>query len=74
MRFDTATNTFNVQHPLRERIGQALLDCCIYDVVREQIDFGLIEPDDRTWRLACHAGAYVPGGPDLEPDWYWEET
>jgi hypothetical protein len=74
VRFDTAANTFSVQHPLRERIGQALLDCSIHDVVREQIDFGFIEPDDRTWRLVYSTGAYVPGGPDQEPDWHWEET
>jgi hypothetical protein len=72
VRFDPDTETFNAQHPLHERVGNQLLDCPIHAVVAEQVDMGLVEPEG-TWVLRGIPAAYIPGGPDQEPDWEWEK-
>jgi len=57
VRFDEGAETFNVKHPLRERIDSELLDCPIHAVVRAQINDGQIYSDHQwhpvggTWRL-----------------------
>jgi len=71
VRFDPDSGTFNVKHPLRERIGGELLDCTIHEVVLDAIEDGRIEPEG-TWELRGIAPVYIPGGPDQEADWDWE--
>ena len=40
VRFDPDSETFNVKHPLRERVDSELLDCQIHGVVQAQIGEG----------------------------------
>lgn len=71
VRFDSDSETFNVKHPLRERVNSELLDCSIHSVVVEAIDMDSVVPEG-SWRLIGHPSVYIPGGPDQEADWEWE--
>lgn len=67
---------FNVQHPLRERIGGSLLDCSIHDVVIDHLDN---HPSDdykgTTWRITAIPAIPSPNGGyhPQEADWEWEK-
>lgn len=71
VRFDDQ-GWFNVKHPLRERVDSELLDCSIHDVVVDAIEMDLVVPEG-LWRLIGHPSVYIPGGPDQEADWEWEQ-
>lgn len=57
VRFDPNSETFNVKHPLRERVNSELLDCEIHGVIQAQVSDGQIYSDKQwhpvqgTWRL-----------------------
>lgn len=64
VRFDDS-GYFNAQHPLRERVDGALLDCAIHDeVCRWYAAGGSTAPS--TWRVR-RAGEH-----DLDANWVWE--
>lgn len=68
VRFDDESGTFNAQHPLRERVGQSLLDCAIHEeVLRWVADGG---PSKGTWRLKDRDA--VEGEEYNEWPWLWE--
>lgn len=64
VRFDEH-GYFNVQHPLRERIDGALLDCKIYDVVRSECE-GVGCPGEGPWRIRPVSEH------NLDANWVWE--
>lgn len=71
VRFDKS-GYFNVKHPLRERVNNELLDCSIHSVINDLCE-GVGMPGEGSWRLIGHGPVYIPGGPDQEGDWEWEE-
>lgn len=68
VRFDPDSETFNVKHPLRERVDGELPDCPIHSVIVD-----MDHPTEGSWRLIGHPPVYIPGGPDQEGDWEWEQ-
>lgn len=69
VRFDSDSETFNVKHPLRERVDSELLDCDIHDeVLRWAVDGG---STNGTWRLKRRDD--VPGEEANEWPWLWEK-
>jgi hypothetical protein len=65
---------FTVQHPLRERVDGSLLLCDIHNVVTELIDMDMAPTEMGVRRLVATPAVYLPGGPDQEPDWEWQEV
>lgn len=66
VRFDAA-GYFNAKHPLRERIGDALLDCAIHDAVVDHVhDLPRADFADTVWRVR-RAGEH-----NLDANWVWE--
>lgn len=57
-------DTFNVQHPLRERIDSTLLDCLVHTEVQRSSAEGA--PTEGTWRLK-KASEH-----NLDRNWVWE--
>jgi hypothetical protein len=57
-------DTFNVQHPLRERIDSTLLDCLVHTEVQRSHATGA--PTEGTWRLKKSSDH------NLDTNWVWE--
>lgn len=57
--------SWNMKHPLRERINDELLDCAVARMLRGMFEFGPVPvPDPGTYRV-------TPSGDDKKP-WKWE--